>query len=162
MNDAKQEVRSRLSPRTFAAVPAQAMNDDRLKSREWRVLVCISWHANANGLAWPSQDLIADETGLNRSTVNRAVTRLAKLGYLVPEKRKRRHGHWPANTYKVVRVKPMDPNNSPKPNDHGEHMVRVTTVSTNRVTAVSTLTGQRTEGYSEHANVSASKTVPVS
>ena len=113
MPDAPQKAQKRLKPRTYAAIPAQAMNDDRLQPSRWQVLAAISWHAKTDGYAWPDQDLLAFETGLNRSTVNRAVGDLERLGYLVKVKRKRRHGHWPANTYRVVRVKPHFPDEPP-------------------------------------------------
>ena len=103
----------RLKPRTYAAVPAHAMTDDRLKPSDWRVLTCISWHADPDGYAWPAQDLIALETRLHRVTVNEAVRRLKGLGYIVIVPGKRRHGHWPANGYRVVRFKPEEPAEPP-------------------------------------------------
>ena len=54
--------------------------------------------------ALTSQELIARETGLHRVTTQQATRQLQKLGYLVIERHKRRHGHWPANTYRVVRL----------------------------------------------------------
>ncbi len=113
MPDAPQKAQRRLKPKTYAAVPAQAMNDDRLKPCEWRVLACVSWHADPDGYAWPSQELIARETRLHRVTVNKATQQLRTLGYLVIMPRKRRHGHWRANGYRVVRLKPQIPADPP-------------------------------------------------
>ena len=70
----------RLKPRTYAVVPAQAMQDRNLKGADWRVLTAISWRADAAGVAWPSQQDIADITGLARPTVGTAVSRLTKYG----------------------------------------------------------------------------------
>ncbi len=113
MPDAPQKAQKRLKPRTYASIPAQAMNDDRLKPSDFQVITCISWHADTDGYAWPPQDLIALETGLHRVTVNRAIQRLQKLGYLVIVPHQRRHGHWRANAYRVLRVKPHFPDEPP-------------------------------------------------
>ena len=96
----------RLAPQTYAAVPAQAMQDATLKASDFRVLLAISWRADAAGIAWPSQQDIADVTGLSRPTVGTSVSRLAKYGYLERVLMRRRAGRWPTNTYHLVRKKP--------------------------------------------------------
>ena len=100
-----QKPRPRLEPDTWGALTRHCLNDDRLKARELRVLHCISCHADAGGYAWPSQDLIAEETSLHRVTVTLAIKQLLKLGYLVLVSSKRRRGRWASNSYRVVRLK---------------------------------------------------------
>ena len=54
-----------------------------IKARELRVLICITWHADSAGYAWPSQELIARETRLARQTVSEAIKQLQKLGCIM-------------------------------------------------------------------------------
>ena len=131
-----------LVPRTWAATPAQAMQDGRLKGADWRVLTCISWHADAKGYAWPSQEEIARVTGLTRPTVGKSVSRLRRFGYLEVIKRERRHGHWPHSSYRVIRRKPTEVSEPSPPCIQPDYADRVPKVVTNRVTAVVTQTDQ--------------------
>ena len=151
MPDAPQKDQPRLKPKTYAAVPAQAMNDDRLKARDWRVLTCIAWHADPHGYAWPSQEVIRQETGLCRVSVSTSIGRLRKFGYLTIERKIRRHGHWAANTYRVVRLKPQEIPKPAAPCNHSDYTDHVATVTTDHVATVTTLTGHRTDGSSEQA-----------
>lgn len=55
---------------------------DRLqlfKGARLGVFLAISLHANEEGWAWPSYDLLAKETGYNRNTVSEALAELCKL-----------------------------------------------------------------------------------
>lgn len=125
----------RLGPRTYAAVPAQAMQDRNLKGADWRVLTAISWRADPSGYAWPSQGDIAAVTGLARPTVGKSISRLRQLGYLEIIKRRRRRGHWPANSYRVNRRRPVEPSEEVSPNNHVDDTDRVTDGITDPVTA---------------------------
>ena len=98
----------RLQPRTYAATPAQAMQDKRLKGADWRVLTCVSWHANTSGYAWPSQEMVAAVTGLARPAVGKSISRLRRFGYLEIIKRDRQRGQWPHNCYRVIRRQPEE------------------------------------------------------
>ena len=109
----KKKPRKHLEPGTWGAVTRHCQNDSRLTAGELRVLICISGHADAEGYAWPAQTLIAEETNLYRSTVNRAIQRLRELGYLDILPRPRRHGHWGSNGYLVLRKKPAPEPPSP-------------------------------------------------
>ncbi len=121
----------RLAPQTYAAVPAQAMQDSRLKASDFRVLSAISWRADADGIAWPSQEDIADVTGLSRPTVGLCVSRLARYGYLKRTPMTRRGGHWPSTTYLLVRKKPEEkPLVSPSPCKDSHDTDRVRTLTT--------------------------------
>ena len=120
----------RLAPRSYAALPAQAMQDSRLKASDFRVLSAISWHADAAGFAWPSQQRIADVTGLSRPTVGTCVSRLARYGYLTRGRMKQRGGRWQTNTYQVVRKKPAGELLATPPCQDSGDTDRVTTVAT--------------------------------
>ena len=121
----------RLAPQTYAAVPAQAMQDSRLKASDFRVLSAISWRADATGIAWPSQQDIANVTGLSRPTVGTCVSRLAKYGYLKRVPMTRRGGRWPTNSYQLVREKPAEnPLTTDPPCKDSGDTDRVVTVAT--------------------------------
>ena len=62
-------------------------------------------HQDGRSYAWPSQELIAEETSLHRVTVTAAIKQLLNLGYLVLVSSKRRRGRWASNSYRVVRLK---------------------------------------------------------
>ena len=121
----------RLKPRTYAAVPAQAMQDSRLKASDFRVLSAISWRADAAGVAWPSQQDIAKITGLSRPTVGLCVSRLARYGYLKRAPMTRRGGRWPSSSYLLVRKRPAEkPLATDPPCKDGDDTDRVRTVTT--------------------------------
>ena len=121
----------RLAPQTYAAIPAQAMQDNRLKASDFRVLSAISWRADAAGIAWPSQQDIANVTGLSRPTVGLCVSRLARYGYLKRVAMRRRGGLWPTNSYQLVRRKPNETSlASPSPCKDSDDTDRVRTVTT--------------------------------
>jgi hypothetical protein len=63
------------------------------------VAVVLADHANAEGIAWPSYEKIAERTGLGRSTVARAIDALTSGSS--PVFAKRRRGR--SNAYEVVR-----------------------------------------------------------
>lgn len=104
----------RLTPQSYAAVPIRAMQDRRLKRADWVILTAYAYHANTRGYAFPSQERIAELTGLSRQTVNLHTRRLREFGYLklvkASKKERRPGGRFAVNAYVVVR-KPL-PNNS--------------------------------------------------
>lgn len=46
------------------------------------VLLCLRSHADASGISWPAQQTIADETGMERSGVRKALTGLLEKGII--------------------------------------------------------------------------------
>ena len=114
-DDADQKPRPRLEPGTFAVVSDHVTDGPRLKHSEWCVYIGICAHADTEGYAWPSQELIAQERGLHRSTVTRAIKRLAEVGHIIIVERKRRGGRWASNSYRVIRLARKVP---PKPCAH--------------------------------------------
>jgi DNA-binding MarR family transcriptional regulator len=96
----------KLAHGTWFAGPAQAIGDDRLKARHWRVLAAFCVHADHEGYCWPSQETISDMTGLSRTTVAKAIKELTEFGYLKRgRKQRRKSGRFPGNTYRVIRRK---------------------------------------------------------
>lgn len=60
----------------------RAIQDKRLTSGEFRVLMAICSFANKAGMAWPGQDRISQMVDITRPNVNRAVQKLIELNYL--------------------------------------------------------------------------------
>ncbi len=56
------------------------------------VLMAVANYADEDGLCWPSQDQIADDTELSRHSVMRALDVLQELGLLTRERRHRKDG----------------------------------------------------------------------
>lgn len=46
------------------------------------VLLCLRSHADTSGVSWPSQELIAYETGMQRSGVRKALAALVEKGII--------------------------------------------------------------------------------
>ena len=99
---------ARLQPQTYAAIPAQAMRDRRLKQADWCVLAAISFRADPTGYAWPSQDDIAATTRLSRQKVSECIRRLCDLGYVKIIESIRRRGQFRSNAYRVIRKRLPD------------------------------------------------------
>jgi hypothetical protein len=66
----------------WSRTPAHAIANRSLSAGTLRVLDAICIHVDAEGYAYPSQELLAAITGMRRETVCRAVRRLKQLGYL--------------------------------------------------------------------------------
>lgn len=62
-----------------------AVWDLELERNERDVLEVLAWHANADGLCWPSKARIMYRTGLSESTVKRALASLRKQGLITVE-----------------------------------------------------------------------------
>lgn len=102
--------KSGLTPRSYAIVPIRAIQDRSLKRADWAVLTAICFHANTAGYAFPSQERLAELTGLCRQTVNAHVRRLRQFGYLKivksSKEARRSGGRFAVNAY-VVERKPL-------------------------------------------------------
>jgi DNA-binding MarR family transcriptional regulator len=60
----------------WAKLAARAVADRRLNATDVRVLAAIGIYAGRDGTAWPSQERIATDVGVERATVCRAIKRL--------------------------------------------------------------------------------------
>lgn len=56
------------------------------------VLLAIANYADEEGICWPSQDQLADDTELSRHSIMRAIDHLEELGLLSRERRHRKDG----------------------------------------------------------------------
>lgn len=76
------------------------------------VLLAIADFSNdKKGIAWPSQNTIANKTGYSRQTVNRAIKRLCAKGVLVSSKQSA-EGKSTSNVYRIniVALRDIQPN----------------------------------------------------
>lgn len=114
MSEPDNENAPRLIPHSYAIVPIRAIQDRWLKRADWAVLTAICFHANTAGYAFPSQERLAELTGLCRQTVNACVGRLRQLGYLKivksSKEARRSGGRFAVNGY-VVDRKPLPKEN---------------------------------------------------
>jgi hypothetical protein len=62
----------------------------------------IANYAFDEAVAWPSQQLVAEELGCRRESVNRAVQRLVRAGWLRVSKRFSRRSGWCHNVYELL------------------------------------------------------------
>ena len=85
----------------WAKLAARAVADRRLNATDVRVLAAIGIYAGRDGTAWPSQDRIAVDVGVERATVCRAIKRLRICGYLDRYRRRTPRGHF-RNVYRLL------------------------------------------------------------
>lgn len=80
---------------------ARAAADRDLGEAEVRVLVTLGIYAGPDGIAWPSQELLALVTGFRRETVCRAIGCLLRAGYLDRFRKRTARGHL-RNVYRLL------------------------------------------------------------
>jgi DNA-binding MarR family transcriptional regulator len=85
----------------WSKLSARAVVDRALTATFVRVLAHLAIYADRFGVAWPSQETIADELGINRATVCRAIKRLRDLGYLDRYRKRTARGHF-RNVYRLL------------------------------------------------------------
>ena len=66
----------------FARISEIAVRCRELSASDWRVLACISLHADASGRAYPGMRTIAEMAGIRREDVPRTIRRLEQLRQL--------------------------------------------------------------------------------
>ena len=89
--------RSNEPKRPWAAVAVRAIRDKRLRENDRKVLMGLGYYANRAGVCWPSVATLEATVGVADNTVDRAVERLVKLGYvrlLTPGMFKQKRGAW--------------------------------------------------------------------
>ena len=112
----------------FAKVPPEAAMDSSLSKRALRVLIALGGYTNQDWKCFPSQKKLAQDTGMARQTVNKAIQELCVRGWLTKLKSvKTTSGKFSGNSYRVNvhRVTKND-----KPCHHSGDTVPVTTVAT--------------------------------
>ncbi|MEZ9302127.1 helix-turn-helix domain-containing protein [Vibrio breoganii] len=78
-----------------------------ISSTEKLVLLCLHDRVDAQGQCYPSQELLAEDTGLSKRSIVRALKTLVEKGY-VAVKREASHGMYPSNKYHVDIDKILD------------------------------------------------------
>ena len=86
---------------SFSVVPAAAI-DSKILNANARVLNALCSYINADGHAWPSLKLLAQDTGLKPQHVARAIGNLVKAGLIVRKRVKSASRGWENNRYTVV------------------------------------------------------------
>ena len=72
----------------------------KLSTHEKFVLIMMANYADSNGRCWPSLNTLSRDTGVSKSTVQRAIKSLAKQGLIKIESRTYR-GRTISNAYKL-------------------------------------------------------------
>ena len=94
------EVRRQGFLKVYHAFRDKALRE--LKGAPLSVLLCIGLHAGKDGKAWPSLDTIADETGYDRKTVQRAIRTLVSRGFVSKVQRRLPEGVFRSNLYRLT------------------------------------------------------------
>ncbi|MFN4229830.1 DnaA N-terminal domain-containing protein [Parvibaculum sp.] len=98
-----------MSKRRLSIIPAKAVTDRRLNETCLRVLGQIGTYTDNEGWCYPRQGEIGKALGIGRPAVNRAVAKLAELGYLEVHPQRRKDGGKAANLYRVILDPPVEP-----------------------------------------------------
>ncbi|MAM95691.1 DnaA N-terminal domain-containing protein [Parvibaculum sp.] len=98
-----------MSKRRLSIIPAAAVADPNLNETCLRVLGQIGTYTDNEGWCFPRQGEIGKVLGIGRPAVNRAVAKLAELGYLEVHPQRRKDGGKAANLYRVVLDPPVNP-----------------------------------------------------
>ena len=89
----------------------------RLPPREKLVALALAnYHNDELGKAWPSQATLCAVTGLSRSSIDRAVRDLKKLGIITVTKEQGEKAKYAHNVYRFNRASPGDMENFYAPN----------------------------------------------
>jgi len=92
----------------LSIIPARAATDASLKPRDLQVLCVLGRHTDDYGWCRRSQVKMANEMGCARSTVQLAVDRLIKAGYLERHVQEAKNGRDSAHLFRVV-LDPVHP-----------------------------------------------------
>jgi len=72
-----------------------------MSSTKKLILLCLAEHYGPTREIYPSQQRIAQMTGLGLRTVTRTIAKLAAEGVITIEKKRTRTGNWTANSYRI-------------------------------------------------------------
>ena len=99
-----------MSKARLSIIPAKAIADPALNATALRVLCALGTYTDDNGWCFPKQSSLADDLGIGRAAVNRAVQILKAQGYVEVYEQRRRDGGRGANSYRVI----LDPKAPPQ------------------------------------------------
>lgn len=86
----------------FAALPARAIDDRRLRPAAVMVLAALATYADRDGWAYPSISTISDRLRVTRQAVQRQISILVEAGYLIVAARFRQDGGRSSNQYRII------------------------------------------------------------
>ena len=78
--------------------------NEKILSRDISVYVYLEERANSDGVCWPSIPTIAKDLKCSRSTVERAISDLRKLGYVETKQRYRYNGSFSSLEFTLPRL----------------------------------------------------------
>ena len=78
--------------------------NEKILSRDISVYVYLEERANGDGVCWPSIPTIAKDLKCSRSTVERAIADLKKLGYVETKQRYRYNGSFSSLEFTLPRL----------------------------------------------------------
>jgi DNA-binding transcriptional ArsR family regulator len=99
-----------LSRARYSIIPTAAVRDKSLSEIQFRCLCVIGTYLGEDQSAFPSQSTLAEDLGVTRETVNRAIKVLVEKGYVVSAPRFREDGGQTSSMYRVI----LDVETSPK------------------------------------------------
>lgn len=86
----------------FAIMPAAAVTDTRLSTRDLSVLAAIGVHTDRNGWCYPSLGRLGDMLGISRQAVQKSMRVLTAAGYVQAVARAREDGGQASNRMRVL------------------------------------------------------------
>lgn len=86
----------------FAIMPAAAVTDTRLTTRDLTVLAAIGVHTDRNGWCYPSQGRLGEMLGITRQAVQKSMRALTGAGYVQIVARVRGDGAQTSNAMRVL------------------------------------------------------------
>lgn len=96
-----------MSAQGWASIPRWLLYTPEIGPHAKLVYVVIQSHTDENGSAWPSRELIADESGLSAASVKRATAELVALGVVEVRRRRKLDGRHSSNIYRVSTTRPQ-------------------------------------------------------
>jgi biotin operon repressor len=97
-----------MSEHKFSIIPGRATTDRRLTDSIYRTLSAMCMYANAKtGWCFPRQQIIADDVGKSRQTVNEHISLLVEWGYITKQEQFREDGSQTASAYQVLYDTPV-------------------------------------------------------
>lgn len=92
-------------PLAFSLMPSRAISDKKLSRNDIRVLGALCCYTSKLGICYPNQITLANNTGISRPNISKAIGRLSKFGYirkLEPKGKKRRNAFKRGNRYQIL------------------------------------------------------------
>lgn len=86
----------------FAIMPASAVTDARLSTRDLSVLAAIGVHTDRNGWCYPSLGRLGEMLGISRQAVQKSMRSLTAAGYVQTVARARDDGGQASNRMRVL------------------------------------------------------------